>query len=123
MEQYSSGRRGVTRNLVGWVTGARVQIPAAPPKKFHPNWGGTFLMVRAKGFEHLNTTPRWGVACPRLDGDNTIIFFPLGRKCKQISAAPPTKMIREFERVTLLGKILCFLDAVRRTVDGKQNGS
>ena len=46
MEQYSSGRRGVTRNLVGHESVARVQIPAAPPKKFHPNWGGTFLMVR-----------------------------------------------------------------------------
>jgi hypothetical protein len=66
------------------------------------------LMVRAKGFEHLNATPRWGVACPRLDGDNTIIFFPLGRKCKQIPAAPPTKKIREFERVTLLGKSFAF---------------
>ena len=32
-EQYSSGRRGVTRNLVGRVTGARVQIPAAPPNR------------------------------------------------------------------------------------------
>ena len=32
MEQYSSGRRGVTRNLVGHGSVARVQIPAAPPK-------------------------------------------------------------------------------------------
>jgi hypothetical protein len=31
-EQYSSGRRGVTRNLVGRVTGAGVQISTAPPK-------------------------------------------------------------------------------------------
>jgi hypothetical protein len=46
------------------------------------------LRVRAKRFEHLNATPRWGDACPRLDGDNTIIFFPLGRKCKQILAVP-----------------------------------
>ena len=33
LEQYSSGRRGVTRNLVGRATGARVQIPAAPPNR------------------------------------------------------------------------------------------
>ena len=33
MEEYSSGRRGVTRNLVGRGTGARVQIPSPPPEK------------------------------------------------------------------------------------------
>ena len=32
-EEYSSGRRGVTRNLVGQGTGARVQIPSPPPNK------------------------------------------------------------------------------------------
>ena len=32
-EEYSSGRRGVTRNLVGQGTGARVQIPSPPPTK------------------------------------------------------------------------------------------
>ena len=31
MEEYSSGRRGVTRNLVGLLQGARVQIPSPPP--------------------------------------------------------------------------------------------
>ena len=31
LEEYSSGRRGVTRNLVGRGTGARVQIPSPPP--------------------------------------------------------------------------------------------
>ena len=30
MEQYSRGRRGRTRNAIGRVTAARVQIPAAP---------------------------------------------------------------------------------------------
>jgi len=27
-----------------------------------------------KGFEPFNATLRWSVACPRLDGDNSIIF-------------------------------------------------
>ena len=33
MEKYSSGRRGVTRNLVGRESVAWVQIPPSPPEK------------------------------------------------------------------------------------------
>ena len=33
MEKYSSGRRGVTRNLVGRESVAWVQIPPSPPNK------------------------------------------------------------------------------------------
>ena len=38
MEKYSSGRRGVTRNLVGRESVAWVQIPPSPPKndRFEP---------------------------------------------------------------------------------------
>ena len=32
MEDYSSGRRGMTRNLVGHESAARVQISDPPPK-------------------------------------------------------------------------------------------
>ena len=35
MEKYSSGRRGVTRNLVGRESVAWVQIPPSPPKGLH----------------------------------------------------------------------------------------
>ena len=34
-EKYSSGRRGVTRNLVGRESVAWVQIPPSPPKRFY----------------------------------------------------------------------------------------
>ena len=46
-----AGRRGVTRNLVGHESVARVRIPAAPPKNLHPIRGGDFLMkkVDSKG--------------------------------------------------------------------------
>ena len=36
MEKYSSGRRGVTRNLVGRESVAWVQIPPSPPTKKEP---------------------------------------------------------------------------------------
>ena len=32
MENYSSGGRGAPAKGVGWVTGARVQIPDSPPR-------------------------------------------------------------------------------------------
>ena len=44
-EKYSSGRRGVTRNLVGLLQGARVQIPSPPPK-IPPQPGWDFLYCR-----------------------------------------------------------------------------
>ena len=45
MEEYSSGRRGVTRNLVGLLQGARVQIPSPPPKRHHPTKMVSFLYL------------------------------------------------------------------------------
>ena len=63
MEQYSSGRRGVTRNLVGQGTGARVQIPAAPPKNNHTIWCGSFLA--REGFERPTPVRRLGVKSVR----------------------------------------------------------
>ena len=36
-EKYSSGRRGVTRNLVGRESVAWVQIPPSPPSWIYPN--------------------------------------------------------------------------------------
>ena len=67
-----AGRRGVTRNLVGHESAARVRIPAAPPKKTHPHRGWAFFNGVA-GFEHSNAIARWAIACRRLDGGNTMI--------------------------------------------------
>ena len=44
------------------------------------------LMAR---LERSNATVRWTVACRRLDGGNTSIFFPPGRKCKRVSPLGP----------------------------------
>ena len=38
-----------------------------------------------------NATVRWTVACRRLDGGNTSIFFPPGRKCTRVSPLGPYK--------------------------------
>ena len=38
MEDYSSGRRGMTRNLVGHESAARVQISDPPPKRKKTNF-------------------------------------------------------------------------------------
>ena len=50
-EEYSSGRRGVTRNLVGQGTGAWVQIPSPPPEKD---------LVERQGLFQLNPPLRVG---------------------------------------------------------------
>ncbi len=42
-------------------------------------------MVRGDS-NHLNAAVRWTAACRRLDGGNTLIFFPKGRKCSESPA-------------------------------------
>ena len=54
-----AGRRGVTRNLVGRESVARVRIPAAPPKKSHPKLGWDFFDGKA-GFERAAPVRRLG---------------------------------------------------------------
>jgi len=49
---------------------------------------GLFCLYGAR-LERSNATVRWTVACRRLDGGNTSIFFPLGRKCKRVSPLGP----------------------------------
>ena len=48
--------------------------------------GFYLLLVR---LERSNATVRWTVACRRLDGGNTSIFFLSGRKCKRVSPLGP----------------------------------
>ena len=82
MEEYSSGRRGVTRNLVGLLQGARVQIPSPPPNKKTTLQGGLFIWkIRNEGFEQFNASVRWTLARCRLDGSNTLI--PAKRECNK----------------------------------------
>ena len=46
MEKYSSGRRGVTRNLVGRESVAWVQIPPSPPtKRAEPRGSALFMLI------------------------------------------------------------------------------
>ena len=45
MEDYSSGRRGMTRNLVGHESAARVQISDPPPKNSAENLRYFFIQV------------------------------------------------------------------------------
>ena len=47
-EKYSSGRRGVTRNLVGRESVAWVQIPPSPPST-----GAAHFVLRLLHFLHL----------------------------------------------------------------------
>ena len=44
-----------------------------------------FAWVRGDS-NHLNAAVRWTAACRRLDGGNTLIFFPKGRKCNESPA-------------------------------------
>ena len=48
--------------------------------KCHP----CIFLLNAR-LKRSNATVRWTVACRRLDGGNTSIFFPPGRKCKRVS--------------------------------------
>ena len=39
-----------------------------------------FLFYEEGGFEPLNATVRWTVACRRLDDGNSLIFIPIGNE-------------------------------------------
>ena len=59
-EKYSSGRRGVTRNLVGRESVAWVQIPPSPPKKDCPLVGQSFFAGEGACRNHVAATRRRG---------------------------------------------------------------
>jgi len=50
-------------------------------KKKHTIWCAfSFWRNRNDRFEDLNATVLWTVACRQLDGGNSIIFLPIGKK-------------------------------------------
>ena len=55
-----AGRRGVTRNLVGRESVARVRIPSPPPKKDTPPYGGVSFFDEGVGFERAAPVRRLG---------------------------------------------------------------
>ena len=59
----------------------RVLLPAPDKKTVTERWLFFYLRVGSRTRTHLNASVRGTLACRRLDGGNTIIFFPAGRKC------------------------------------------
>ena len=50
------------------------------------NRGGCLFAWVIGDSNHLKAAVRWTAACRRLDGGNTLIFFPSGRKCNESPA-------------------------------------
>ncbi len=80
-----AGRRGVTRNLVGHVSAARVRIPAAPPTRTHPFGVGSCCK---QGFEPFNATRASVARCGWTQWNN---YVCRRQTCKRIPAAPPKR--------------------------------
>ena len=66
------------------------------------------------GFEDLNVTVRWTVACRQHDGGNTIFFFrQSGRKCQRIPGGHMTDLpgtaLAPFDGCMLQNQLYCIL--------------
>ena len=81
-----AGRRGVTRNLVGHESAARVRIPAAPPKRGTP-FGVSLFLTTQRDSKIKSKLPVAAWSMPSSRHRNNI--FLRSRKCKRIPAAPP----------------------------------
>ena len=76
MVPWPSGKARVCKTLIRQFKSGRYL-----QKETHTVWCAfLFGEIGMDRFEDLNATVQWTVACRQLDGGNTIIFLPTGKK-------------------------------------------